>query len=82
MAANGNATESKSRNVLKPRKYNRAHLEAVLKAGPLSRPAVVKALKAAPFNYGNTIAYATLQRFADALEQTPDGLLTWKTAQG
>ena len=65
---------------LRARKYDRAHLEAVLKAGPLSRPAVVKALKAAPFNYGNTIASATLQRFADAWEERPDGLLVLKTA--
>jgi hypothetical protein len=67
---------------LKARKYDRAHLEAVLRAGPLPRSAVVKALKAAPFNYGSTLAYATLQRFADALEQTPDGLLAWKSANG
>jgi len=65
---------------LKPRKYDRAHLEAVLKAGPLPRHAVVKALKAAPFNYGHTLAYTTLQRFSDFLEETPAGLLAWKGA--
>ena len=65
---------------LKPRKYDRAHLEAVLKAGPLARAAIVKALKAAPFSYGNTLAYTTLQRFGDSLEETPAGLLAWKGA--
>lgn len=80
VAASVTAPETPGRFQLKARKYDRAHLEAVLKAGPMKRAAVVKALKAAPFNYGNTIAYATLQRFADALEQTPDGLLAWKTA--
>ena len=80
VAASVTAPERPKHFQLRARKYDRAHLEAVLKAGPLSRPAVVKALKAAPFNYGNTIAYATLQRFADAWEERPDGLLTLKTA--
>lgn len=66
---------------LKARKYDRAHLEAVLKAGPLPRTAIVKALKAAPFGYGTTLAYTTLQRFADFLEESPEGLLAWKPAQ-
>lgn len=78
--ANVTGQAAPGRFQLKPRKYDPAHLEAVLKAGPLPRNAVVKALKAAPFNYGHTLAYTTLQRFSDFLEETPAGLLAWKGA--
>ena len=61
-----------------PSKIDAGHLAAVLKAGPLPRPSIVKALKAAPYHYGASTAYKALNRFAHRLETAPDGALHWK----